>query len=292
MQGHSKILFVINPVAGGKVKHDWEVAIREFFKEVPGAIEFFLLTGSNDATSVKFYMEKIQPEVVVAIGGDGTVKMLATLLVGSNIKLGIIPAGSANGLATELNIPLHVQEAIEIILKGRCVPLDAICINKKDICLHLSDAGLNALLVKYFDQYKGRGMWGYARSLMKMFWQKKKFKVAIKTEENNYSRQAYMVVLANAEKYGTGAVINPEGSVADGKFEIVVVRKIHLVEIWKAIMARKNFDPKRIEIIKAKNVTLHFSRKSPFQIDGEYMGRIKSLQAEIIPAAVKVMLPH
>jgi diacylglycerol kinase family enzyme len=100
-----------------------------------------------------------------------------------------------------------------------------------------------------------------------------------------------MVVLANAEKYGTGAVINPHGDVSDGEFDIVVVRKINVIEIFKAVTARKNFNPQKIEVFRTKNVSLRFQQKAPFQVDGEYQGRIAMLNARILPGIVNVMLP-
>src|SRR5690348_12663669 len=105
-----KILFVINPVSGGKEKHDWEASIRDFFKDKPHAIEFYLLTGSNDKVSIQHHIERIKPDRVVAVGGDGTIKMLAHILKETQISLGILPAGSANGMAKELKIPAITEE--------------------------------------------------------------------------------------------------------------------------------------------------------------------------------------
>jgi YegS/Rv2252/BmrU family lipid kinase len=291
MQKSLKILFVVNPIAGGKEKKDWETAIREFFSESPYQIEFYIQTGKNDKPSIQHYIERISPDTVVAIGGDGTVKMVAEIVKETPIKMGIIPAGSANGLARELGIPVDVNEAIKVILTGQCRKIDAIRINEEELCFHLSDVGMNALLVKYFEASKKRGLWGYGQSLFKMLWNKRKMRVSIKTDTEEVKRKAYMVVLANAEKYGTGAVINPDGDVADGNFEVVVVRKLHLITIIKAVLARKTFHPARIEVFRTKNVTLQFQQKFPFQVDGEYMGKIAILQARILPGIVNVMLP-
>jgi diacylglycerol kinase family enzyme len=101
-----------------------------------------------------------------------------------------------------------------------------------------------------------------------------------------------MVVLANAEKYGTGAIINPDGNVSDGKFEVVVVRTLHLFTIVKAVLAKKRFNPRRIEVFRTKSVSLRFQQKAPFQVDGEYMGKIAHLEARILPGIVNVMLPE
>lgn len=291
MQKSLKILFVVNPIAGGKEKKDWETAIREFFKASDYTIEFFIQTGANDKPSIQHHIERFAPDTVVAIGGDGTVKMVAEIIKETAINLGIIPAGSANGLARELGIPVDVNGAIQVILNGRPKKIDAIRINEEDLCFHLSDIGLNALLVKYFESSKKRGLWGYGQSLLKMLWNKRKMRVSIKTDTEDVKRQAYMVVLANAEKYGTGAVINPNGDVSDGSFEVVVVRKLHVLEIVKAVMARKGFHPDRIEVFRTKNVELQFQQKFPFQVDGEYRGRIATLQARIVPGIVNVLLP-
>ena len=291
MQKPRKILFVINPIAGGKEKTDWETAIREFFKDSDWVCEFFIQTGKQDDVSVRHHVDRLQPDIVAAVGGDGTVKLVAEVIKNSPIKLGIIPAGSANGLAKELGIPATINEAIQTIMTGQGKKMDAIEINKKELCFHLSDIGLNAFLVKQFQKSKGRGFWGYGRFLLQMLWNKRKMRVVIKTDEGIIKRYAYMVVLANAEKYGTGAVINPEGSVADGKFEVVIVRKLHLVEIFKAITARKSFHPERIEVIRTREVALQVNRRAPFQIDGEYMGKTTFVQAQIKPGIVSVLVP-
>jgi YegS/Rv2252/BmrU family lipid kinase len=291
MQKPRKILFVINPIAGGKEKTDWETAIREFFKDSDWVSEFFIQTGKQDDVSVRHHVDRLQPDIVAAVGGDGTVKLVAEVIKNSPIKLGIIPAGSANGLAKELGIPATINEAIETIMTGQGKKMDAIEINNKELCFHLSDIGLNAFLVKQFQKSKSRGFWGYGRFLLQMLWNKRKMRVVIKTDEGIIKRHAYMVVLANAEKYGTGAVINPEGSVADGKFEVVIVRKLHLVEIFKAITARKSFHPERIEVIRTREVALQVNRRAPFQIDGEYMGKTTFVQAQIKPGIVSVLVP-
>jgi diacylglycerol kinase family enzyme len=183
-----------------------------------------------------------------------------------------------------------LTEALKIIVEGEQKALDAVRINEEHLSYHLSDIGLNALLVKYFEDCDTRGMWGYGRSLLKMLWNKKKMRVTIKTDSETVKRKAYMVALANAEKYGTGAVINPDGNAHDGVFEIVVVRKINVIEIFKSVMAHKTFDSNKIEVFKTKNVELTFQQKAHFQIDGEYMGKIASLKARILPGIVQIML--
>jgi diacylglycerol kinase family enzyme len=286
-----KLLFVINPVSGGKEKHDWEAAIRSYFKDKPQKLEFYVLTGKEDKRSIQYHMETIHPDRVVAVGGDGTVKLLAELLKETTIPLGIIPAGSANGMAKELEIPLVLEEALHIIVGGALKKIDIIKINEEELCVHLSDMGLNAFLVKYFEQSKKRGLWSYGKSIFKMLWVKQKMKATINLDEGTVKRKAYMVVLANARKYGTGANINPEGNISDGQFEVVVVRKLNVFEIIKSIFTERSFHPKRIEVFSTTNAELYLQRRAFFQVDGEYRGQLAHLKARILPQILTLLVP-
>ncbi|MGV3657656.1 MAG: diacylglycerol/lipid kinase family protein [Chitinophagaceae bacterium] len=285
-----KILFVINPVSGGKEKKDWEATIREYFKSSAHSMEFYLLTGGQDSASIKHHIQMVKPDRVVGVGGDGTIKLLAELLQQTGLPLGIIPAGSANGMARELEIPVDIDAALHIAINGQVKPVDMIQINN-ELCIHLSDIGLNAMLVRYFEKSKKRGMWGYGRAVFRMLYEKQKMYVTINTDEGTFKRKAYMVALANARKYGTGANINPDGDVADGYFEVVVVRRLNLVEILKAIMTEKSFDPSKIEVFKTKKAQLSVLHKAFFQVDGEYRGRLKKIEASIKPGVLQLVLP-
>ena len=290
-EGQFRILFIINPVSGGKAKTDWETQIRDRIRDSVHEMEFFLLTGKDDESSVRNHIERVRPDRVVAVGGDGTVKLVAGLLRDRKIPLGILPAGSANGMARELGLPLDVESALKVVLEGTPRSIDLLAVNDNDICIHLSDLGLNAMLVKYFEGSDKRGMWGYGRAVLRVLWQKQKIHASIKTEKETVRRGAYMIVLANARKYGTGANINPDGDPFDGRFEVVIVRRLNLVEILKALFTNRSFDASKIEVLRARQVTIQTSRSTYFQVDGEYRGKTSRVSAHILPGAVEVLLP-
>lgn len=285
-----KILFVINPVSGGKKKVDWESAIRNYFKNLPHTIEIYILSGKDDTGSLNYWIEKLQITRIIAVGGDGTVSLIAKQLIGSNLIMGILPAGSANGMAKELQISETPEDALDIIVNGKVNCCDVIKINETDISLHLSDLGLNARLIKYFEESRLRGMWGYARMIFKVFWRKKLMNAHIIADNLDMNIHAYMIVLANASKYGTGAVINPEGNVGDGVFEIVIVRKLSLSQLLKMFLSYKNFDPKEVEVFQTKTATITTSKKIHFQVDGEYKGKIDKVTATIIPSQLNMLV--
>lgn len=290
-QNNFLYLFVVNPISGGKTKEGWETAIRDYCKEQDFSIEIFLLTGKDDASSLRHYLSTLKPSKIVAVGGDGTVKMVAELIAGMDIPLGIIPAGSANGMARELGIPSEVNQALEVIINGIPKKIDIIQVNGEHNCLHLSDLGLNARLVKYFERHSGRGKLSYGRFIFRALWRKEKLLLTLTTETEVLKREAYMVVLANARMYGTGAVINPNGDVSDGVFEIVLLRQLSFIELLKMLLRVKSFNPHKTEIISLKSVTIELESPAHFQVDGEYLGKTMKVKAETLPAYMHVMVP-
>ena len=289
--GQLKILFALNPVSGGKSNQNWEAAVRDYFKDLGHTIEIFMLNGAHDAESLSYWINKMKPDRVVAVGGDGTVQMVARQLLGSGIPLGILPAGSANGMARELQIPNTPAEALSIIVNGTIKEADIIRINNQEICLHLSDIGLNAKLIKYFQESNWRGKLGYARVLFKALRKKRPMKVLIDLNGEKVERAAFMIVLANATQYGTGAVINPKGSLYDGVFEVVIIRKFSIGEIFKMFIRFLPLNPTKTEIIPATSVTITTYGRVHFQIDGEYLGKVKQVEARIESRQLRLVVP-
>lgn len=286
-----KYLFVINPISGGREKGEYETAIRKYFEPLPHSVEFFLLDGKNDAQQLTAKLIKLRPDKVIAVGGDGTVTLVAQHVLDTGIPMGIIPAGSANGMARELAIPVSVTGALDVIEHGQVKQSDVININN-NICLHLSDIGLNARLIKYFEEGNSRGKLGYAKVALKALWRRNYMQLVISVHGKQLRRNAFMVVLANASKYGTGAVINPEGSLYDGLFEVVIIRKLPIIELFKIWFNPKPFNPENIEVLKAESVTIKTAHRVHFQVDGEYLGKVKTVTAEILKGQLHLLLPN
>lgn len=281
-------LFIINPSAG-RTDTDWHAEIEKQLEGFNGKFELFDLPDPCNAEVLKKIITDRQPERVIAVGGDGTIKAVAEALVGSHIPLGIIPGGSANGMARELDIPTDIKEAVEIIKAGYSKKIHLIKING-EYCIHLSDIGFNALVVKRFQDENKRGMWGYVKAAWKTLRQHSKMKVEIKVDNESTFLEASMVVVANATKYGNGVVINPEGSLFDQLFEVVVIRKISFREIFKMRFTQKNFNEEKTLSFQTTWLNIVTKHKAHFQVDGEYRGKINQLHAELIPHALEVII--
>ena len=101
-----------------------------------------------------------------------------------------------------------------------------------------------------------------------------------------------MVVIANATKYGGGALINPDGKLDDDLFEVIVVKKVSFAEIFKMMVTHSSYDPTKTEVYQTRVLQIRSRVKAHFQVDGEYLGKIKDINAEIIPAALQVIVPE
>ncbi|WP_240735085.1 diacylglycerol kinase family protein [Hymenobacter sp. UV11] len=287
-----RFLFVVNPVAGSSGKAAWEPTIRAYFAALPHTAELLTLTGHGDEAALRARVAASHPDRLVAVGGDGTVKLVAAAALAANRPLAVLPAGSANGMARELALPADPTQALAVAVHGTEKSVDVLYLNGTDLCLHLSDIGLNAQLVRHAHARHWRGLLGYARAAFWSLLRRRRLHVRIRTDTGEVERTAFMVVLANARVYGTGATINPNGDVADGRFEVVVLRRLVGRELLKMFWRFRPFDPAAVEIFSTTAVTLDTRHRVAFQVDGEYRGQLTHVEATIRAGALRVLVPR
>lgn len=283
-----KLLFIINPGSGS---HDINLkeVISSHFSSKEVSIELFDLPKDCSLEKIKQSITQANADRVVAVGGDGTLKLVAECLLNTDVPIGIIPAGSANGMAKELGIPTNIEEALDLVVNGKPEKIHTVKLND-EICIHLSDLGFNAYLVKKFDTLPERGMWGYAKATWHALWNHKRMQIELNIKGETFTSAAAMVAIANATMYGTGLKINPDGKLDDELFEIIVVKDYSYLEILKIWFTKLPFNPKKIEVFQTSKVKISSKHKAHFQIDGEYVGKVNEVTAEILPASVTVIL--
>jgi diacylglycerol kinase (ATP) len=284
-----KLLFVVNP-GSGKGEIDYTREIELFFKEKAEKIEVYELSKNCAIDDLKTVIKKAKVDCVIAVGGDGTLKLVAECLLNENTPIGIIPAGSANGMAKELGIPMDLKEALNLTINGKLRKIHAIMINQ-ELCIHLSDIGFNAYLVKKFDELPARGMFTYAKATWHAFWNHRKMDVEFKIKNRIIKEKAAMVAIANATKYGTGLQINPDGKLDDELFEVILVKEYSIIEILKIWVSNLPWNPKKIESFQTAALKITTRHKVHFQVDGEYLGKVSKLDAKIIPQALNIVTP-
>jgi len=291
-----RFLFVINPIAGGLDKSRYINKLDTIFLKKQKEFEVIETRGQgNDKQRISDAIDAYQPDVVVAVGGDGTCNMVATVVQDRDLLFGIVPLGSANGLATELNIEDDVMQATDVLFTGVEKKVDAIIINDKHICLHLSDIGLNAKVVKRFEENKTRGMLGYFRQFVREIRNAQPKKFGFDLNGNYFEKTALMVVIANASKYGTGAIVNPEGKLDDGRFEICIVKPFPFYaffsitfHLFKGTLRTSGY----VKIISTRQIVIHNLPREVLQIDGEVQDYPERVEAKIKKHAFRLIVPE
>lgn len=291
MLSERKVLLVVNPISGDLDKEEiFDLVIARAQKEDID-LRIYSTTGEHDQTTITEMVKNIKPERVIAVGGDGTISLVAQAIYGLETILGIIPAGSANGLSVDFGIPASLPDSIEIAFGDHTILIDAVSING-EISLHLSDLGLNALLVKNYENSETRGKMGYAREMLKTLSEHKNFQVKITTEKEQLELEAMIVIIANAQKYGTGVNINPLGNMSDGLFELVIATRLDFIETAKVLTGFTDYNPEVMRILSVENALIECTDNgTDFQIDGEYKGVINKVQANILKQYVRVAVP-
>ncbi|MDQ6527736.1 diacylglycerol kinase family protein [Flavobacterium sp. LHD-85] len=285
------ILFVVNPISGDLDKSDLIDAVEEFATTNHFDLKVYETTGKNDLRAIQSLYNESAPERIIVAGGDGTIKMVAEAVEEQDVIIGILPAGSANGLSVDLNLPDEIEENLKIAFLHHYIEMDMICINGKK-SIHLSDLGLNANLVKNYEQSDVRGFWGYAlQAFTTLKESEEPFVATISANNKTVKYVARMIVIANSQKYGTGVIINPNGAMNDGKFELVILKSLDLLLIGKIITGNMPIDSDDIVIISTNKAQIKTDYPVSFQIDGEYCGAQTSLEIDILHKQMKIAVP-
>jgi len=285
----SILYFIINPGSGNQ-QLNHEETIIDFFRDTPYIIHTYRMSAKCSVSKIKQEIAQCSPDRVVAVGGDGTVKLAAECLLGSDIPLAIVPTGSANGMAKELNLKNNLKAALRLSINGTPKAIHALLING-ELSVHLADIGINARIIKRFQSSNERGMLGYAKATWQALRRHKKMHVTITANGQTTSKKAEMVVIANGTSYGTGVKINRTGSLFDDKFEVIIVKWFSLLELVKMWMGLKHpLNTFKTEVIQTDKIVLTIKENTFFQVDGEYIGKVKQIEATIIPKALYLII--
>jgi diacylglycerol kinase (ATP) len=291
-----KVLFIINVKSGSGLGETLHQLLEEEAKSAEFDFQTYEMNckPGEDEENIRQKIEAYSPEIVAAAGGDGTVNFLASLLSGTSLSLAIIPCGSANGMARELGIGNDLKEALKLLSQGDTRKIDILLINDQP-SIHLADVGLNASIVKRFDQDTKRGIRTYAKHLFTELFLLKTYKFRIEADGQKFKKRAVSLTFANASKYGTGAIINATGKLDDGCFELVIVKPFPKIKVfniaWK--MFRGTLQTSEyVEVIHCHEAHIRSQKAITLQNDGEVIGKVKDIHIKISPQALSVIVPH
>jgi YegS/Rv2252/BmrU family lipid kinase len=280
--------FIVNPNAGSKNKAKYTKLIQ--------------LIKSNDAHSiwettepleaVDFAQKAIDEGAtrIIAVGGDGTINEVASVLVGKSIALGIIPVGSGNGLARHLNIPLNYKKAFQKALVGATIKIDVGHINNRPFFC-TAGIGFDAAVAHRFANSKGRGLLNYIKATIITLFKYKPIQVSI---NNAPVENIFSLSIANANQFGNNAFISPFSNIQDGQLELVkidILNKLQAGIIAVRLFKKSIHHSNDVHIIACKTASIYYVKNAPIHIDGENLVTDNELlNITISPLALHVIV--
>lgn len=288
-----KVLFIINPISGTKKKKDVELLITQSIDQDQYEYYFKQTEGVGDGYSMALQASNQNFDTIVAVGGDGTINEVSRAIIGSDVNLGIIPVGSGNGLARHLNIPLRIQDAVQVINDRFILPIDSVQLNNTSF-VSIAGVGFDALVAKKFALQKRRGFFSYLKVILTEYlrYNQKKYHIIIDGEV--IRTKAFFIALANSDQFGYHTSIAPKARVTDGLIDVVIVKKIPLyLSVFQIplLFNGKIEKSKFVESFQAKEIEIYRKKNRTINIDGEPMKLEKDIKVKILPNSLNTIVP-
>ncbi|GGE56497.1 YegS/Rv2252/BmrU family lipid kinase [Pedobacter psychrotolerans] len=292
---HTKhnILFIINPISGGKGKLRIPDFIDKYLDKEKFNANFVFTEYIGHAAELAEEAANKNFDILIAAGGDGTINEVATKVLQYKKILGILPLGSGNGLARFLGIPKNLRYAILAINHLKIEQIDTATFNNKKF-FNLAGIGFDAHLSSVFSNDKKRGLAGYVKlGLQEVFgYRAQKYKINIDGTE--YIRDAFAISIANSSQYGNDVFISPGASIKDGLLDICIIKPFPLIKLpllGYVMLKGKAENSEMIEIIKGKHIQISREADGAVHVDGEPLQMGKEIEAKIDPLSLKVIVP-
>lgn len=278
---------IVNPIAGGTDKEEVVQELRKAFDA-----KVFYTERKGHATLFAKQAVESQTDVVIAVGGDGTIHEIGQALIGSKTALGIIPTGSGNGLARSLHIPNHIPSAIDIIRRGHRASIDTVRINDRSY-LGIAGIGFDAEVGWRFSEFGHRGFVSYLLVTLQAYPEYRPADYELVIDGQKMVHKAFLISFANSPQFGNGAVIAPHANMRDGFLEVVILNPFPWYEAPN--LAYKLFNghfnrSRHVKEIKAKDVVI----KQPnlkMHIDGEPVIFPDGAHLTVDHASLQVIVP-
>lgn len=289
-----KIAFIINPNSGNKKKYGIKSKILKKLDQNIFEPYFFYTKYKGHANEIAHKCIIENYNLIIAVGGDGTVNEIGNAIIGSSVIMGIIPTGSGNGLARSLKIPLNITEASATINKGNTLIIDSGKINNRYFFCTCG-IGFDARIGKKFNKTKGRGLKNYFRTIIKELnsYKPKKYKIII--DDQKIVKKAFLITFANSSQYGNNAYIAPNAKIDDGFLDVCFLKPFPLIKALplSIMLLNRQIDKSSYyEVIRARSVQLKRKKKKfQFHLDGEPVKFSRKVRIDIQPKSLKLIVP-
>jgi YegS/Rv2252/BmrU family lipid kinase len=242
-----------------------------------------------------------QVDLVVAAGGDGTVRIVADGLANTGIPMGIVPSGTANLLARNLGIPMTEDDAIDVVLSGRTRTIDLIKLSvdegEPEHFAVMAGMGIDAMIMdETRPELKDKiGTAAYfvaaARALGRL-----PVPMRIKLDDRRPRRRRAMIcVVGNVGGLPGNIVLIPGAQPDDGQLDIYVAsphRLTQWIRVFARLITRRSNGEDRVDQWRGRRVEIRLDEPDSYQLDGDVVGELRRLVAEVQPEALSVRVPN
>ncbi|MGL4852947.1 MAG: diacylglycerol/lipid kinase family protein [Phocaeicola sp.] len=292
MSDKRKVLFIVNPISGTQGKKTILRWVDEKLDRTLYDHSTVMTQYAGHATELAKEAAEVGIDIVVAIGGDGTINEIASSLIDTNTALGIIPCGSGNGLARHLGIPMDAKSAIETLNQGKVLDMDYGKINGKPFFCTCG-VGFDAFVSLKFADSGKRGLLTYLENTLHESLTYKPETYEIENEEGTVKYEAFLIACANASQYGNNAYIAPRASLTDGLMDITILEPFTVLDIPSLSfqLFNKTIDQNsRIKTLRTKKIKIRRQKEGVYHFDGDPIIGEKDLEIEVVSKGLKVMV--
>jgi diacylglycerol kinase (ATP) len=284
-----KILFIVNPSAGKKRNLD----LKEFIEKEFNHTNFTVAVSS----SLQYFEEIKQRALtekftdVIACGGDGTVNKVASFACKNNLRLGILPLGSGNGLARSVKVSINLKKALRQIEGGKTIKIDAGVLNEK-LFFCASGMGFDAHIAALFEKTEARGLGGYISLISKEFFSYKNEHYTLKFNGKEIVKPAFVLACCNSGQYGNDFYIAPTASMTDGKITISILKPFSkwLVPYFMLkVVLKKAHTLNCVETYHTNSLQIIREQKGFVHLDGEPNEEGTEINYSIKPLALEII---
>lgn len=288
-----KYLTIINPNSGTSRKTSIPELAYNILSE-NGSELYFVYT--NEQGHVAQIIDDVATQgfdVVIGVGGDGTINEVADAVRPTDMTMGIIPMGSGNGLARSLDIPMDPEAALEVIRKGYIKRID--CCEANGVPFFVTfGVGFDAQVTASYDQKSFRGPLSYVLSTVDQFIKHKSSLYRLHLNGEVIEQKAFLVTCANADQYGNNAIIAPEAELDDGLFDVVVIRNMSLLKAPQVAinLFTKNINESAsIDIYRTDHLIIEREEADYAQVDGELLELGRRIEITIQKQQLPILVP-
>lgn len=288
-----KLLFIVNPFSGTSKKNNFREVVELHIDKDRFDYEIQYTDAAGHAIAIAKKAAEMHTDLVVAVGGDGTINEVASSLVHTKSALGIIPAGSGNGFALHLGMSKDLVEAIHQINRGKCTLVDSCLLNEK-FFINVAGVGFDAQVAYLTKHNKNRGFWNYLKTTLQIFssYKPEEFRIEIdgKLIEGKYGA----AVVANASKYGYVFTVAADAKLTDGVLDVILFKDAfvprYFIEAYRFVNNTVH-KSSLTETYQGKEIKITSANKAYYHLDGEGYEKSNDYTVKVVPNSIWVLVP-